>query len=246
MSKIEASLFPRNKKRIIAVLISLIIVGIIIGVLVGNNIGYGNGYQLGYSSGILEGNRVGNEEGQAIGYELGYSVGNNSGYNTGYTEGNSVGYQMGFDVGNRMGYKLGFKTGNQTGFLNGYNECWKSGFQATGYNIRDPTYLEALSFIAADQTNNIPYDVNTFNCNDFSAMVKKNAFKVGYMSYYVYIDFKNTSHSVVAFNTTDKGIVFIEPQYDQVVKIEIGNNYTSENGFVYDPNQVIIRYILVP
>jgi len=242
MCKLESSLFPRNKGKIIAVLIALIIVGIVSGSLIGNNIGYGNGYQLGYSSGILDGN----EEGQEIGYDLGYIAGNDYGYSKGYTEGSSVGYQMGFVDGNRVGYSLGFKAGNKTGYLNGYNECWQLGFQATGYNIRDPTYLEALNFLAADQTNNIPYDVNTFNCNDFSATVKRNAFNVGYRAFYVYIDFKTTSHSVVAFNTTDKGIVFIEPQYDKVVKVEVGKNYTSENGFVYDLNQVVIRYGLVP
>jgi hypothetical protein len=243
--KNETSSFPYTKNKTIALLIALIIVGTISGSVVGYSIGYGNGYQLGYSSGITEGNKVGIEEGQAIGYELGYSAGSNYGYNTGYTEGNSIGYQMGLVDGKQIGYTIGLNEGNKTGYLKGYNECWQSDLQITGYNIRDPTYLEVLTFIEADQTNNIPYDANSFNCNDFCAAVMNNAFKLGLRSFYVYITFKTTSHSVVAFNTTDIGIIFIETQYDQVVRVDVGSNYTTENGFVFDPNQVIIRYILI-
>jgi flagellar biosynthesis/type III secretory pathway protein FliH len=232
----------RNKSKIIAVLISLIIIGIISGSLIGNNIGFSNGYHLGFQ----DGDRAGNEEGQAIGYDLGYVAGNDYGYAKGHEEGHSIGYQMGFVDGDRAGYSTGFKTGNQTGYIKGFNECWQSNFQSTGYYIRDPTSLEALNFIAADRTNNIPYDVNTFNCQDFSATVKRNAFNVGYRAFFVYIDYETTSHSVVAFNTTDKGIIFIEPQFDKIVKVEVGKNYSTENGFVYNPGQVIIRFGLVP
>ena len=189
---------------------------------------------------------MGNEEGQEIGYEIGYNFGNNNGYNTGYSEGNSAGYQLGHDSGQRAGYISGFNVGNKTGYLNGFNDCWQLGFQAAGYLIRDPTYQEALNFVKADQTDKILYDVNTFNCIDFSAAFKRNAFDAGYRVFFVYIDFKTISHSIVAFNTTNEGIVFIEPQYDKVLKVEVGENYSLLNGFSYDPNLVVVRYVLVP
>jgi len=236
--KEEEAKSPPGKRNKMLIFIALIILAFASGSLVGNYIGY--------QSGFKDGKKVGNEEGQAIGYEIGYNFGNNQGYNTGYSEGNSAGYQLGYDIGQKVGYVSGFNVGNKTGYLNGFNDCWQSGFQTTGYLIRDPTYKEALNFIQADQTDKIQYDVNTFACVDFSATFKRNAFTAGYRAFFVYIDFKTSSHSIVAFNTTDKGIVFVEPQYDQVLKVEVGENYTSLNGFTYDPDQVVVRYVIVP
>jgi len=237
----EGKLTPRKSNKMLIVFIAIIVAVFASGSLIGNQIGYGIGYQ----SGFKEGKKTGNEEGQEIGYEIGYNFGNNHGYNTGYSEGNSAGYQLGFIIGQKAGYTSGFNIGNQTGYLIGFNDCWQSGFQADGYLIRDPTYRELLNFLEADQTDKIPYDEKMFNCIDFSATIKRNAFNVGYNSFFVYINFSSTSHSIVAFNTTDQGIVFIEPQYDKVLKIEIGENYTLLNGFVYDPNLVITRYLIV-
>ena len=238
----EAKTPQRNSIKIPILYIALIIALFTSGLVIGNHNGYGNGYQSGYK----EGENAGIEEGNTIGYEIGYNFGDNHGYNTGYTEGNSAGYLLGYKIGQGAGYTSGFNVGNKTGYLNGFNDSWQSGFQATGYLIRDPTYQEALDFVKADQTNKIPYDVKAFNCIDFSAAVKRNAFDAGYRTFFVYIDFKTTSHSVIAFKTTDKGIVFIEPQYDQVLKLEVGENYTLLNRFTYDPDMVIDRYVIVP
>jgi hypothetical protein len=238
----EAKSPPRNRNKIPIVYIAFIIAVFVSGSLIGNHIGYGNGYQ----SGFKDGERVGNEKGQEIGYDIGYNFGDNHGYNTGYSEGNSAGYQLGYEFGQHAGYISGFNVGNKTGYLYGFNVCWQSGFQASGFLIRDPTYQEALNFVKADQTDKIPYNVTTFNCIDFSAAAMRNAFDAGYRAFFVYIDFNTTSHSIVAFNTTDEGIVFIEPQFDKVLKVEVGENYTLLNGFIYDPNLVVVRYILVP
>jgi hypothetical protein len=238
----EAKKPTRNSVKMTIVYTALIIFIFTSGSLIGNNIGYGNGYQSGYK----EGENAGIEEGNAIGYEIGYNFGDNHGYNRGYPEGNSAGYQLGYEIGKQVGYVSGFNVGNETGYLNGFNDSWQSDFQATGYIIRDPTYQEALDFVEADQTEKTPYDVKAFNCIDFSAAVKKNAFDAGYRAFFVYIDFKTTSHSVIAFKTTDKGILFIEPQYDQILNLEVGENYTLLNGFIYDPGMVIGRYVLVP
>jgi hypothetical protein len=232
---------PRNKVKTPIVYFALILAIFVSGSLIGNHIGYGNGYQSGYR----EGENAGIEEGNVIGYEVGYNFGDSHGYNKGYSEGNSAGYQLGYDLGQKVGYTSGFKVGNGTGYIEGFNDSWQSGFQEAGYHIRDPTYQEVLDFVEADQTDKILYDLKSFNCFDFSAAVKKNAFDLGYRAFFVYIEFKVTSHSVVAFNTTDEGIVFVEPQHDKVLSLEVGENYTSLNGFLYDPDLVIVRYILM-
>ena len=38
----------------------------------------------------------------------------------------------------------------------------------------------------------------------------------------------NLPHAIVSFNTTDKGIVFFEPQTDDLVELEAGKDYWTE------------------
>ena len=67
--------------------------------------------------------------------------------------------------------------------------------------------------------------------------------------YYIEILFKNSvSHASVAFNTTDKGLVFFEPQTDELVILEINKEYWYEciNSSKYDqdPDSIVVDYKL--
>jgi predicted membrane GTPase involved in stress response len=45
----------------------------------------------------------------------------------------------------------------------------------------------------------------------------------------VYIEGTTGAHAIVCFNTTDKGIIFIEPQTDEIAQVVVGEYYrTSE------------------
>ncbi|MGC8935909.1 MAG: hypothetical protein ACP5KV_00890 [Candidatus Methanomethylicaceae archaeon] len=76
--------------------------------------------------------------------------------------------------------------------------------------------------------------------------MKNNAFAAGYKCGFVYIKFKDSAHAVVCFNTTNRGLIFVEPQYDQIVTLKIGESYAAQNGYIlpsYDDK--ILSYVIV-
>ena len=101
------------------------------------------------------------------------------------------------------------------------------------------------NYIASDQTDKNEYSEN-YTCWNFAADVKNNAFKAGYRCGLVYIEFPDGAHTIVCFNTTDRGIIFIEPQYDATVTVEIGIHYWADNGYgIPDYDDTIIYYAIV-
>lgn len=216
--------------------IVLIFVGLVTMSYIGYNYGYGSGlrsgYDLGFSDGYLLGNSSGFEAGFLMGSSLGYGLGNETGYSLGYLHGYSKGNLTGYD----LGYEAGYNDGYQKGVLDGVG---------TGYTLRDPTFLEVLTFLANDKTDRNPY-TPWYTCINFAADVKNNAFAAGYKCGFVYIKFKDSAHAVVCFNTTNRGLIFVEPQYDQIVTLKIGESYAAQNGYVlpsYDDK--ILSYVIV-
>ncbi|MEM3578387.1 MAG: AN1-type zinc finger protein [Candidatus Bathyarchaeia archaeon] len=158
-------------------------------------------------------------------YSFGYNTGSNTSFNTGY----DLGYAQGYVSGNLTGFELGYRNGNSSGYIEGYNKGYLDGVKdgaRTGYNIRDPTYQEMLDFIALDKTDENEYSEN-YTCLHFTADVKNNAFKAGYRCEFVYIELTLGAHAIVCFNTTDRGIIFIEPQTDEIVNVAVGEFYES-------------------
>jgi predicted RNase H-like nuclease (RuvC/YqgF family) len=96
---------------------------------------------------------------------------------------------------------------------------------------RNPTYKEVKDFIEKDKTNENKYIPGKYVCIDFAKDVNNNAEKEGIRTALVIVYFKNGTHALVAFETIDKGLVFIEPQADKEVKVEIGIRYWVDNGF---------------
>jgi len=95
-----------------------------------------------------------------------------------------------------------------------------------GYVLRDPSYQEMKNFLEQDETSEQEYLRNEYICVDFAANVKANAAKEGIRCVYVVIEYLGTTgHAIVAFDTTDRGLVYIEPQFDWDVELEIGRRY---------------------
>jgi hypothetical protein len=99
------------------------------------------------------------------------------------------------------------------------------------YNLKDPTYQEMKDFLEADNTDTKPYEIDAHTCTDFSAEVNNNAEEAGIRCAAVYIIYPKTGHTIVAFNTTDKGLIFIEPQFDDEVILIIGESYAGINNY---------------
>jgi hypothetical protein len=95
-----------------------------------------------------------------------------------------------------------------------------------GYTIKDPTYNEMLQFIADDDTDKTEYIEDEYECTGFATDLCNRAEEKGIRCAYVSIRFPGgRGHAIVAFNTIDKGLVYIEPQYDDLVEIEIGKPF---------------------
>jgi hypothetical protein len=144
------------------------------------------------------------------------------------------------------GYDTGYTEGNSTGFTAGY-QAGVEGLKDRVYTLRDPTYSEALRFLRRDATDRIDYHLGSFVCHDYSTTVKVNAFKEGIHCYYVSLEFPEPpGHAIVAFNTTDRGLVFFEPQEDKEMDVDLGIRYFRDNGnYVVDYDDTIVGFDLV-
>jgi predicted nucleic acid-binding Zn-ribbon protein len=124
-------------------------------------------------------------------------------FNSGYTEGKSEGYQLGYDEG----------------YAQGVEDLTES-----GYYLRDPTYDEAIAFIDSDKTDENGYS-SDYVCYDFTSDFNTNALQMGYRCGFVYIEFSDSAHAIACFNTTDNGLIYVEPQNDEIVTLTIGQSY---------------------
>lgn len=117
---------------------------------------------------------------------------------------------------------------------------------ADGYNIHlinnpnatDASYSELMNFLKYDKTNEIPYDINTFVCSDYSELLHNNAEKSGIKAGVVSIGFidNQDGHMFNIFNTIDNGYIFIDEAggYDSTIK-----SFSVGNKIVYDENMYI-------
>jgi len=77
--------------------------------------------------------------------------------------------------------------------------------------LNNPTYIEVMEFIAEDSTDTS----KAGSCIDYSACLIKNARSKHMAIYPVALNFcEGGGHMLTTFKTSDKGMVFIEPQTD--------------------------------
>ncbi len=122
-----------------------------------------------------------------------------------------------------------------------------------GYVLSDPTYEMMAAFLENDPTSDREYHIEDYNCTDFSADVKASAAMLGMRCAYVNIYFPNGSgHAIVAFDTTDRGLVFIEPQTNEEVNLRAGRSYNASiiprPGYYYpepDYDDTVVRFSVI-
>lgn len=118
----------------------------------------------------------------------------------------------------------------------------------------NPTYNEVALFIARDKTDEIPFDFETFDCENYALEVNNNAEEIGIRCAVVVMYFEGTDvgHAIVGFETVDRGMVYVEPQTDDWVEnLEIGNDYWTDcvvpgGKYIYteDPNDTIKEILI--
>jgi hypothetical protein len=187
----------------------------------------GGGFVL-YNTAYAAGDASGYEDGYTAGQEVGYITGNEDGYSEGYSSGKDEGY----DLGNEEGYEEGYAAGLEAG-------------TGHGFCLRDPTYAEALIFMHRDRTDKNQYDEDSYVCSHFARDICNNAEAEGLRCAFVELRFPDAGHSIIAFDTIDKGLVYFEPQFDDEVSVEIGRSYSSLNGYATTGYSDVIRDVVV-
>lgn len=118
--------------------------------------------------------------------------------------------------------------------------------EVTQPDFKDPTWSQLLEFLLSDDTDSHSYNYPTFVCHDFAVMLQSHANSAGwrcaiitvqlsgYPDYFNYGIPSNTGHACNAFDTTDRGLVYIDctrsPEagpvnQDKRVDIRIGQEY---------------------
>ncbi len=125
------------------------------------------------------------------------------------------------------------------------------GHMITLHNNRDatnPSWAELKAFLANDKTDKQLYNYSTFVCGDFAEMLHNNAEASGISAAFVTVilgpcSYYSTSggHALNAFQTTDKGLVYIDctsslsanqgGNADKTVDVQVGKQYIPESIF---------------
>ena len=108
----------------------------------------------------------------------------------------------------------------------------------------NPSYNQLIDFLKYDKTDKLEYIPYKFVCAEFAETLHNNAEKYGYRCAWVYIDLGEDSqgHACNAFETTDKGIIYIDTSNsrstecddDMTVDIVIGREYRPYRLFWCD------------
>jgi len=137
-------------------------------------------------------------------------------YDKGYHQTYETGYQGAYDEAYDKGYYKGYEIGLETDSKEGVSR------RAEFIN---PTYKELQEFLTRDKTDSNPYIKDEYGCFEFAAELNNNAEANGIRAGYVSIRSKNWWHAAVAFETIDRGLIFIEPQSDMEIKLVVGELY---------------------
>ena len=112
---------------------------------------------------------------------------------------------------------------------------------------RDVSWEQVKEFVMNDDTNSHTYILGSFVCADFAALLHNRAEIAGIKTAYISVDFTaGPGHALDAFNTADRGLVYIDctgpgfqnplsgadsnsqdiyAEYDKVAYIELGQPY---------------------
>jgi hypothetical protein len=167
---------------------------------------------------------------------IGHSYSQEANYSAGYQAGQKVSSSQQYDKGKEEGFKVGYEA----------NIAANLKKPDSGYYLKNPSYEEMKTFLAKDISNSKPYVDGQRICADYSADVVNNAKTQGIRCAFVYIIYPQNGHTIVAFETTDKGLKFIEPQFDKEVTLVVGKSYSQLNSFNSQPvNDIVERYLII-
>jgi len=105
-----------------------------------------------------------------------------------------------------------------------YQRAVEGSAQSTLVN---PTWLELKEFLKRDDTDTIPYDIDSFDCDGYAITIRDRASMLSFRCAFVGLDFGETvGHSINAFETTDSGLIYVDcVEHDTVGYVQLGQPY---------------------
>jgi hypothetical protein len=100
-----------------------------------------------------------------------------------------------------------------------------SSLQIDEFHLHNPTLEEVASFLEEDKTDSNQYVEDKYVCSHFATDVNNNADQQGIRCAYVDVRFPDSAHAIVAFDTTDKGLIYFDPSTDEQVRPVVGMEY---------------------
>jgi len=113
-----------------------------------------------------------------------------------------------------------------------------SAMQTDMLHLHNPPFEEVISFLTEDKTDSNEYVEDMYVCSHFARDVNNNADSQGIRCAYVDVRYPKTAHAIIAFNTTDEGLVYFDPVSDERVRPVVGKEYwrciEPKPGYYYE------------
>lgn len=153
-------------------------------------------------------------------------------YSDGYAHGFETGYSLGYNSGHVGQAKIEYnEQPNIESEFSSSEEVFDNQSIASTtqfIELKNPTLEEVKDFITRDPTNRNKWVRNSYECRHFATDVCNDARDAGLNCAFVLLSYDHGQHAVVAFDTVDKGLVYIEPQTNMVIYPEIGGRYEGK------------------
>lgn len=152
------------------------------------------------------------------------------------------GYFYGLDSGQKIGYQDGYQKGSYDSYERGYSLGYGNGKEFVVTHLdqyvtipKAVTYERVLEFLEGDNVDVNEY-TDIYNCISFANELKYNANNDGIKCAIVSFDLEDAyetwGHAINAFETTDRGIVYFDPQTDgERFDIRIGSHYNLSEKY---------------
>jgi hypothetical protein len=94
--------------------------------------------------------------------------------------------------------------------------------------LKRPTYQQMKDFLANDLVSENEYVSGVYECRHFATEVDNNAKAAGWQCGFALLCYAKGQHAIIAFNTSDMGLIFIEPQTDGIIDVAVGGIYQDQ------------------
>ena len=148
--------------------------------------------------------------------------------------------ERGLEEGRTQGYETGFHQGNKSGYQEGskikYERSQDKDISDLGegfYFTHNPTNDE-LQAILAESNKTTSKEINNFT--------EANGIRTAYVRVGIAA---GGSYNIVAFETVDRGFIFIRPRSHEEIEVEVGKSYSELNGFPTPPYDDTITKITI-